>query len=728
MATIIDALLVTLGLDATGMKKGADEADVAQKKIEQGAKSSAAAGKKRDSEASIALKKKNVEEAKVAKERETSAKRAAEGLSKVKGEVLGLIASFVGLEAIKGFGEHIIGADTQISRAAGSLGIASDKLSQWESAASNFGVSASGVEDAFRGMNKFQEDLAKGSPDAINKLKEFAVTAQSLEPGKNINFGRLTDKNLSAEERLIELSKVYQQVSLKTATALGAQFGQSEEMVRVLHQGPAAIQEMLKHAAEIRPRMKEANDESEKLSGKWNELKQRATGIGESILVGIGPALEKSLDWMTNLLGYAKDHVPETGAIFTALGVSIAAVGANSIAGLVGSLGSLTGGLGAAAAGASSLIGLLGSGGLVVAAGAAGYAVGSLANDGISWLITKLTGADATLGTFIFDLFNTNKTADEISKEAFLKGQKLKAEGGIPSQAQASSTAPNSQSSTQNSPKPQSSQSSASVADFAEMDSGGTPSTPAKPAQPGTPAAWAQAAQAKYGISSALTLAQYDLESGGGKHMPGGTGAGTSNNPFGIKARPGEPYVEAMTTEVIKGITYRIPQKFKKFDSLADAFDAHAKLLAEGKPYAKARAASHGDQREFARQISGTYATDPGYKAKLEKLIDKYSKNEGNGAQKNTDVTIKKIDPAVEKALKPGPPIDKSIQKGAAAAVASATTNNNTQTSNNSNVQTHINGPINVHTQATNADGIASDMRKSLQRYAFASNANSGLV
>lgn len=125
----------------------------------------------------------------------------------------------------------------------------------------------------------------------------------------------------------------------------------------------------------------------------------------------------------------------------------------------------------------------------------------------------------------------------------------------------------------------------------------------------------ANAAQDKYGVPAAVTLAQYQLESGNGAHMPAG-----SNNPFGIKAKAGQPYVEAMTTEVINGKSERVMQRFAKFDSLQDAFEAHAKLLATGGAYANARAHSD-DPNAYADALTGKYATDPQYGAKLRAII-----------------------------------------------------------------------------------------------------------
>jgi flagellum-specific peptidoglycan hydrolase FlgJ len=59
--------------------------------------------------------------------------------------------------------------------------------------------------------------------------------------------------------------------------------------------------------------------------------------------------------------------------------------------------------------------------------------------------------------------------------------------------------------------------------------------------------------------------------------MPAG-----SNNPFGIKTRPGDEYVESSTQEFENGQFVTKPQRFRKLKSLEEAFDEHARLLATG--------------------------------------------------------------------------------------------------------------------------------------------------
>ena len=59
----------------------------------------------------------------------------------------------------------------------------------------------------------------------------------------------------------------------------------------------------------------------------------------------------------------------------------------------------------------------------------------------------------------------------------------------------------------------------------------------------------ARSAQAKWRVPASVSIAQYALESGWGKHIPPG-----SNNPFGIKALADQPHV-TVATDGVEGST-----------------------------------------------------------------------------------------------------------------------------------------------------------------------------
>lgn len=117
----------------------------------------------------------------------------------------------------------------------------------------------------------------------------------------------------------------------------------------------------------------------------------------------------------------------------------------------------------------------------------------------------------------------------------------------------------------------------------------------------------AQASMRKWKVPASVSLAQWALESNYGRSEPAG-----SNNPFGIKAIAGQPFVTSWTHETLNGVYQAIPQHFARFASLEDAFDAHGRLLATSHYYVKAQHETDPDR--FAMDLQGIYATGiPGH-------------------------------------------------------------------------------------------------------------------
>lgn len=118
----------------------------------------------------------------------------------------------------------------------------------------------------------------------------------------------------------------------------------------------------------------------------------------------------------------------------------------------------------------------------------------------------------------------------------------------------------------------------------------------------------ARAAHGRWGIPASVSLAQWEIESGWGAHEPP-----SSHNPFGIKAKPGAPSVTVRTREEDKGgHSYFILAAFAKFGSEAEAFDAHAKLLATATCY-RAACARLPDVQRFVNLMAPHYATAHDY-------------------------------------------------------------------------------------------------------------------
>ena len=125
------------------------------------------------------------------------------------------------------------------------------------------------------------------------------------------------------------------------------------------------------------------------------------------------------------------------------------------------------------------------------------------------------------------------------------------------------------------------------------------------------------------GIPSKFILAQAALESGWGKREIVGADGTRSHNLFGIKATGNwkGKVVETATTEYVEGVAQRKVEKFRAYDSYADAFRDYARLLSNNPRYQDVIAQGK-DAVGFASQLQRAgYATDPNYAAKLARII-----------------------------------------------------------------------------------------------------------
>lgn len=125
------------------------------------------------------------------------------------------------------------------------------------------------------------------------------------------------------------------------------------------------------------------------------------------------------------------------------------------------------------------------------------------------------------------------------------------------------------------------------------------------------------------GIPAKFMLGQAALESGWGKREILTADGSTSHNIFGIKAGAGwkGKVVDAATTEFVNGVPQRKIERFRAYDSYADAFGDYAKTL-QSNPRYQAVLANAQSLKGFAQGLQRAgYATDPNYAAKLTRII-----------------------------------------------------------------------------------------------------------
>lgn len=133
----------------------------------------------------------------------------------------------------------------------------------------------------------------------------------------------------------------------------------------------------------------------------------------------------------------------------------------------------------------------------------------------------------------------------------------------------------------------------------------------------------AEEAERSTGIPAKFMLGQAALESGWGRREIRMRDGSQSFNVFGIKAGPNwkGKVATAVTTEYVNGVATQKVEKFRAYDSYADAFKDYARLISNNPRYEKVLAHA-GDPSKFAQGLQRAgYATDPQYAAKLTRII-----------------------------------------------------------------------------------------------------------
>lgn len=137
----------------------------------------------------------------------------------------------------------------------------------------------------------------------------------------------------------------------------------------------------------------------------------------------------------------------------------------------------------------------------------------------------------------------------------------------------------------------------------------------------------AKIAEQRTGIPATFMLGQAALESGWGKAEIVGRDGARSHNLFGIKATGNWKgrVVESITTEYVNGRPEKRLERFRAYDSYAQAFEDYAQLISRSPRYASsvAQASRTGSVTTFAQGLQqGGYATDPRYAEKLSRVIN----------------------------------------------------------------------------------------------------------
>ena len=259
MATIIEALVVTLGLDPSNFRREG-------KKLDDEAKKSGEAAVSRGNEI------------------ERSAKKQREGFNALKGELIGLYAVFTGGKAIKDFIMDTISGDAAVGRLSKNIGVSTEEIGAWQ-----------GV---LRGAGGTSQDASSDLSLIASAAQEISLTGQSrLIPYLNLLHISLQDLQ-NPTETLLKIADAFSKMDPRQAAELGRQMGFSASMVSTLEKGRPAVQALIDEQARLAPITAENARQAQALQKNIADVTTESAGLGRELLNNSAPALLEILKAM----------------------------------------------------------------------------------------------------------------------------------------------------------------------------------------------------------------------------------------------------------------------------------------------------------------------------------------------------------------------------------------------------------------------------------------------
>jgi mannosyl-glycoprotein endo-beta-N-acetylglucosaminidase len=280
MATIIDSLVVMLGLDSKELVAKTPEAVKSLSSIEK-------TGEKTE--------------------------KTVQGLSRGLASLLSVIGGAV---AIKVFVTDFIQANAELDRFSKNLGLSVSTISAWSQASERLGGSAQGLQ---------------GTLDMLSRSQtQFMLTGESsLIPYMSALGVALADVNGKARpvtDILLDLSDRFSHMDRTTANNLGRMMGLDQGTMNLLLQGRKELELEIARQKEHNAVTAAQAAEASKLQKAIIGLRQDFAGLGRTLLSEALPYLEKGLALLENFVAWAQQNKEFIADFLKVIAVGLASV------------------------------------------------------------------------------------------------------------------------------------------------------------------------------------------------------------------------------------------------------------------------------------------------------------------------------------------------------------------------------------------------------------------
>lgn len=303
MATIIDALVVTFGLQPEGFNRGRGEV-------------------------SRGLKKSREEAAAAGKDFEVFGKRAGDFFGKMRNEAVGLFLAFQGASSVTSFVTDLITGDAATGRLAKNIGMATQELSAWQLAVKSVGGDSREADAALSSM-----------AEALQSFKLTGTTGHDADfKGLGVTLGDLQNPATA----LMKMAEAGERMDRTEFYARLTRIGIPPSVINLLAQGRGELSKLI----EEKKRDGAASEENAEAAAK---LQERLAALSAKLMGTLRPAIYAGAGALLELLNWIDKNnaaIPIMTGVLVGLTVAVVAAAGPWVA-LAGAIAAVLGGFSA---------------------------------------------------------------------------------------------------------------------------------------------------------------------------------------------------------------------------------------------------------------------------------------------------------------------------------------------------------------------------------------------
>lgn len=283
MSTVIDSLLIELGLDASKFNAGQ------KKSVEE-------------------LRKFDEQAQKTAKNTQEGAKNTAEGFEKARNALISFGVAAFGAKGFSQFVSTMTNTNAALGRTANLLGLSARELDAWGGVLKSVGGDANSFQTSIQAIQSGLAGIKLGDSAILTPLARLgALGAVDLE------------KNSVDIYKLADALKRFRDANGEQLTyTLAQQLGLNKETFLVLEQGSSVVHKLYDENYKLSGISEKNTEAAQKLQAQWGLLSQSFSGAKNSIMDELYPALgvlaegttlglNKFVEWDKNANGLISD-------------------------------------------------------------------------------------------------------------------------------------------------------------------------------------------------------------------------------------------------------------------------------------------------------------------------------------------------------------------------------------------------------------------------------------